>query len=247
MCPPTDPAAAAAARTASIELCPFCGEPRDDSDDTIAPNGTPRCRVCLAFLDPLSRQVTQNHMGPWFIRDGARPHYPGVAYEVLVGLVARGDIGPDTAIRGPGTGQFWMRAAVAPGVAHLLGSCHACGAEAARGADRCRTCGVHFPRYPDRERLGLVVDERLSAFAPNDQLRDGAPAPRPMVPRIEPRPSPSAPRPDDRATTLTPLERTLGEEIAGERRRTWWLAAVVFALLVVNVGLGVLVLLARRG
>ncbi|MBL9149017.1 MAG: hypothetical protein JNM94_10025 [Phycisphaerae bacterium] len=246
MCPPTDPGADAA-RTLSTELCPFCGEPREDADDAVAPNGTPRCRACLAFLDPLSRQVTQNHMGPWFIRDATRPFYPGVAYDVLVGLIARGDIGRDTAIRGPGTGQFWMRAAVAPGVAHLLGSCHACGAEASRGAERCRTCGVYFPRYPDRERLGLVVDERLSAFAPNEELRAGAPAPRPMAPRIELRPAPAAPRAADGVTALTPLERTLGEEIAGERRRTWWLAAVVFALLVVNVGLGVLVLLARRG
>lgn len=229
------------------DLCPFCGEPND-----LAPGpgsadaaGTPRCRACLAFLDPLSRQVTHSHMGPWFIRDVTRPHYPGVSYEVIAGLIARGDITRESAIRGPGTGQFWMRAALVPGIAHLLGSCHACGAEVSRADGRCHSCGASFPRFPDRDRLGLVVDERLSAFASNEELRAGAPAPRRPSQREPQGPAPEAPR-GEGGGVLTPLEVTLGQEIAGERRKAWWLVGVVGALLVLNVVLAALVLLARR-
>ncbi|MFO0829919.1 MAG: hypothetical protein U0572_17390 [Phycisphaerales bacterium] len=231
--------------TVTPEICPFCGEERDAAPTNgSATGGTPRCRACLAFLDPLSRQVTQSHMGPWFLRDATRPFFPGVSWEILVGLINRGDISRESIVRGPGTGQFWMRADHAAGIAHLFGVCHACGAEVARGDDRCGACGVVFPRGGDRDRLGLSGTERLSAFATNEELRAGAPKIQQPARREPPRPQASAAAPTDAG--LSALEMTLGQEVAIERRKTNWLYVVVAGLLLVNLGLAAVVLWARR-
>ncbi len=232
-----------------LELCPFCGEPVRGEPGTAderngSPAVTPRCGACLAFLDPLSRRVTHGHMGPWFVRDSTRPHFPGVSWDVMAGLIARGDVGRGTPVRGPGTGQFWVKASRAAGVAHLLGSCHACGADATRSDERCRSCGTIFPRGGDRDRLGLTASEQLSSFATNEELREGAPAAPVRHERAPSAPPSGDPRRDDAG--LSPLEVTLGQEVAVERRKTGWLFVVVAALLVLNLALAVVVLLTRR-
>jgi hypothetical protein len=230
------------------DLCPYCGEFTERRSELAGGSGTPRCRGCLAFLDPLSKQVTQSHMGPWAVRDTTRPFYPGVAFEVLVALISRGDVTADTVVRGPGTGQFWMLAREAPGIAHLLGRCHACGTGVRRGEGRCGQCGVTFPVFADRDRLGLPgasTPKRLSAFATDEELRAGAPL-RP-APSVQPAAAGGAPpfaapiampisRPQ-RDAELSPLEISLGDEIAHERRKTIWLMIVIAGLVVVNLAI----------
>lgn len=255
---PATPAASTSAsgggagQPAVAEPCPYCGEPADRSAPSEQAAGTPRCRACLAFLDPLSREVTQGHMGPWFLRDETRPFYPGVAFEVLATLVARGEVTRQTILRGPGTGQFWMLAGRTPGVAHLLGVCHACQgdvskAQAASGS--CGVCGARFPAFVERDRLGIVgatSAQRISAFASDEELRRGAPAPSAAPRPAAPAPALGAPVVVARESGRSPLEITLSEEVAAERRKTLWLLLAVGSLLVVNLSIALWALLGMR-
>lgn len=129
-----------------VVLCPYCGSRSRDPH---------RCESCAGYFDPLSRQATQNAMGPWFIRDDAQPFRPGCSFETLRTLIRRGRITPETPLRGPTTRQFWVLARRCPAVANLLGICHAC-AHPVEPRDRaCRHCGVSFEPPPDRQQLGL--------------------------------------------------------------------------------------------
>ncbi len=239
------------------DLCPYCGEaceqpaPESASDaslDAAIPSGTPRCRACLAFLDPLSKQVTQGHMGPWYVRDSTRPFYPGVAWDVMVVLIARGEVTRDTVLRGPGSGQFWAKASQVQGVANLLGCCHACGAESTKSDVACRSCGASFAIAHDRDRLGLPgagPTRRISAFASDDELRGGPPMVRTsnfQQSIAMPAPAPALVNEE----SLSPLEVTLGQEVATEKRRTRVLFLMVGALLVMDIILATWVLLIRQ-
>ncbi len=225
------------------ELCPYCGEPVDPAAGA---TGTPRCRSCLAFLDALSREVTRGHMGPWYIRDATRPHYPGLAFDVLSTLVARGELTRDAVLRGPTTGQFWMRAIKTPGVAHLFGVCHACGGSATRGEERCRGCGASFVAPTDRDALGLVntTPSRLSAFATDEELRDGAPGPLPVaVAKAAPAPGPtSLPRPAATSDAPSIREESLAVQVEEARKRNRFLMWLIGGLLLGDLILVVLVL-----
>jgi len=134
-------------------ICPFCGSATPDQ---------PRCAHCSGPLDPLSRQATQNAMGPWFIRDEQHPFRPGCSYETILAMVARGKITSDTILRGPSTSQFWYPAKRVPGVAHRLvvggaggGVCHSC-QHAVTTESECPRCGAVFHADPDRQFLGLM-------------------------------------------------------------------------------------------
>ncbi|MEZ6232854.1 MAG: hypothetical protein R3B68_01575 [Phycisphaerales bacterium] len=174
-----------------VELCPYCGA------ESI---NTTRCDRCAGKFDALSKQATQNAMGPWFLRDEARPHRPGCAYETIRAMVTRGSIIPDTVLRGPTTRQFWTRAAQTPGVAHLLGACHSCKRDVDPGAFMCPACGVSFQPETDRQHLGLssvsllpgqATPERVAAVSvPTGSL----PPPPPSQPIAMPR-EPIAPIP----------------------------------------------------
>jgi len=141
--------------TPQLILCPYCGHTQAQPRD--------RCRACGGFFDPLSLKATRRHMGPWFIRDRGQPFRPGCSYEVLLRQIRKGRIKPTTIIRGPTTGQFWSVARHVPGVAHLLGYCHACGAHVERETDACGECGEVFftPRFGDQ--LGLAPVDRDGA------------------------------------------------------------------------------------
>jgi hypothetical protein len=254
-----------AADDALPDLCPYCGEAVGATPDASVTNddATPavgevtdarRCRACLAFLDPLSRHVTQGHMGPWYLRDATRPFYPGVAWEVLAGLLARGEISGETVLRGPTTGQFWLRAAKAPGIAHRLGVCHACGGRAEATEQACRTCGASFAISAsirtERDRLGLVPAgaERISAFASNEELGIAGPA----GPRSEPGSGPpgGARLPQRVATSAeeeeaSAIRLSLEHQVASERQKTRWLVVLVGVLLVMDVVLAVALLVVR--
>jgi len=127
-------------------VCPYCGGLTPDEG---------RCGHCDAKLDALSRQATQNHMGPWFVRDERSAFRPGCSYSTIRRMVDDGPITPNTVVRGPSTHQFWMLAKHTPGVAHLLGACHNCGTGADAEMFACRSCGEPFSTDRDRQHLGL--------------------------------------------------------------------------------------------
>ncbi|MCC5787622.1 MAG: DUF4339 domain-containing protein [Phycisphaerales bacterium] len=205
-------------------LCPYCGEVSRDMT---------RCSACGGPFDPLSRQATQNAMGPWFVRDPGRPFRPGCSFAELRRAVERGRIGPETIVRGPTTHQFWAPARRAPGLANLLGVCHACGGGATQKDYVCRHCGVAFPSPGDRQHMGLVDSRPLPG-------RDRAEA---IV---------SDAGPSVRSGGDWAFNRVLAESSSidaegvtlhiGRRRRRsplWPVAAMVACALVVGVGLGV--------
>ncbi len=148
-----EPSARAAAPESSAPagapLCPYCGHEQPN-------HGATQCAACRGLFEPLSRQATQNAMGPWQIRDEANPFRPGCSYDTLRALALRGRIDADTAIRGPSTRQFWQRAGETQGVAHLFGRCHACRARARVSDSLCQTCAASFAPPSDRQRLNLL-------------------------------------------------------------------------------------------
>jgi hypothetical protein len=143
--PPRDTAQPAPSVSRTI-LCPYCGHIGPDQ---------PRCERCNGRFEPLSRQATQNAMGPWFVLDERVPTRPGASYDTIRQMASRGTLKPDTVLRGPSTYQFWMQARRVPGVAHLLGVCHACQAPARPDEYQCRSCGERFDADRDRQHLGL--------------------------------------------------------------------------------------------
>lgn len=165
-------------------LCPYCGR--------ISVNPR-RCDGCGGFFDPLSRQATQNAMGPWFLRDPANPHGPGCSYETLKEMIKRGRIRPDTILRGPTTRQFWNFAARTPTVANLLGLCHNCHAKVSTEDYSCAACGAVFTPETDRQHLGLAPVHLLPGQAAPEIIAASVQPP----PEIEPLASAPVRRPRD--------------------------------------------------
>jgi predicted RNA-binding Zn-ribbon protein involved in translation (DUF1610 family) len=173
-------------------LCPYCGEVSADPR---------RCEVCRGFFDPLSRQATQNAMGPWFIRDGESPFRPGCSIETLRDLIRRGKVTRDTIIRGPGTKQFWNFAGRTPSIANLLGLCHNCRATAKPDDYSCKSCGAVFSPDPDRQHLGLAPVHILPGEASPEMVAAASldtPAPVPV---------PASPSPADHAGPVAAVGR----------------------------------------
>ncbi len=131
----------------NLILCPYCG----------MFNKAPvtHCTSCHGHFDSLSRKVSQQHMGPWFIRDMQSPFRPGCSFDVIEKLCMSGKIKGDTILRGPTTRQFWQVAWRVPGVAHLIGFCHKCEEKLPGLISNCPHCGVTFARPSKREELGL--------------------------------------------------------------------------------------------
>ncbi|HZW11362.1 MAG TPA: hypothetical protein VFF69_15770 [Phycisphaerales bacterium] len=204
-------------------ICPYCGA---------RTRNLSRCETCRGLFDPLSRQATQNAMGPWSIRDDARPHRPGCSYETLVRMVERGQVGPDTVLRGPSTLQFWTVARWCPGVAHLLGACHSCGYRVEPTDPACPRCGATFRAPADRQSLGLGEVR----FVPGRGI-DQAGGVEAGPPGLSAQPSdPAAPggaAPSDDPVAAARTGR-LARELAAARRwaRIWLVAFVALALLV---------------
>jgi hypothetical protein len=134
------------ATTSKMLICPYCGEAQRASD---------RCRACGGLFEALSRQATHNAMGPWYVRDSARPFQPGCSYETIVRLIERGRVTKTSIIRGPTTKQFWTVARRVPGLSHLFGYCHHCESKVEPSMHGCPSCGVPFGAYLDRDYLGL--------------------------------------------------------------------------------------------
>jgi len=217
--PPAESPGAASGVAAAVDSggpwfpCPYCGAAQA--------TGATECASCGGLFEPLSRQATQNQMGPWQIRDESAPFIPGRSYAAVRRMAGRGKITAGTVLRGPTTRQFWMAAGEVPGVAHLLGRCHACKAETKPDAYSCERCGAVFPAPDERQALGLGPVRVLPGQAPpamvarsaaggsgttafaelartaaaRGSASPGGSAPRPSEPRpIEPRPPvPGAP------------------------------------------------------
>lgn len=167
------------ASAADAVLCPYCGHTQDEGR---------QCRRCRGLFEPLSRQATQNSMGPWQIRDEANPFTPGCSLETIRALIARGRIKPDSIVRGPTTHQFWRRAAETPGLAHLLGVCHACHAPAHPDDKICPQCAESFLAPDDRQRLGLAPIRSLTG--PRSESPISPVTERPATSRTAPAPAP---------------------------------------------------------
>jgi hypothetical protein len=138
-------------------LCPYCGCVSTDLT---------RCAHCSGNFEPLSRQATQNAMGPWQIKDPKNPFLPGCSYERLRKAVEQGRVTRSTVVRGPTTRQFWSFACNAPGVAVLVGECHACHAGVKTDEYMCGKCGVLLSPATDRQSLGLSAVTLLPGEAP---------------------------------------------------------------------------------
>lgn len=211
-------------------LCPYCGTISADSA---------RCEHCKGLLDPLSRQATQNAMGPWRLRDERAPFSPGFSFQTLRQMIAKGRITPASIIAGPTTRQFWMPAGRAPGIANLLGLCHACRARVGPAATRCPSCNASFEVPTDRQHLGLgavhlvpgqSAPEAIAAAALTDP---GPPEPRAANPPAAPAPPADAPRPRP-----DPIIDVLRNRV----RMLLALAAAAFAAIILLVaGLGLIV------
>lgn len=154
-------------------LCPYCGQ--------VSMNPK-RCDACGGFFDPLSRQASQNAMGPWFVRDGKGPFRPGCSFETVRELVKRGKITRETVLRGPTTRQFWNFAGRTPTVANLLGHCHNCGGEVSPEDYSCAACGAVFTPETDRQHMGLAPVHLLPGQAAPEIIAaaSGAPERKPV-------------------------------------------------------------------
>lgn len=146
-------------------VCPYCG---------VISSNTTKCESCSGRFDPLSRQATQNAMGPWQVRDENNPTLPGCSYDTLVSRIELGKVTGESVVRGPTTRQFWMLAKRVPGVSHLLGFCHACQTKVTPEQYACTSCGAVFQVDRDRQHLGLGParilpgqgsPERIAAFS----------------------------------------------------------------------------------
>ncbi|MFG0256353.1 MAG: hypothetical protein ACF8GE_00450 [Phycisphaerales bacterium JB043] len=148
-----------------LVICPYCGSVQ---------RGHERCHECGGMFEPLSRQASQNQMGPWYVRDTDQPFRPGCNYLTLKRLVERGMISATTILRGPTTHQFWAPATRTPGVAHLLGVCHNCASDVDSDAYSCERCGAVFTVPQDRQHLGLGSIRLLPGNAPPDVVAESA-------------------------------------------------------------------------
>jgi hypothetical protein len=186
-----------------LYVCPYCGGATPDQ---------PRCVVCRGFLDPLSRQASQNAMGAWFVRNEDSPYQAGGSYDTIVTLVKRGRVTLESVLRGPTTHQFWMPAKRVPGVSHLLGVCHSCGGATEPSDEQCQSCGVSFPVRADRQHLGLMPVRAV---------------PRQELPIPEPAPSPDAVQGDAGSELLRRRLRISQKDV----RNLWvWVAVLATSL-----------------
>ncbi|MFM9996731.1 MAG: hypothetical protein ACKVU4_13140 [Phycisphaerales bacterium] len=212
-------------------LCPFCGEVSPD---------VRQCRGCRAFLDPLSRQATQNEMGPWAIRDQAQPFRPGCSYTTVRRLVERGKIGPMTVIRGPTTRQAWSFAGRTPSVANLLGVCHNCRKTVNPDDPACPSCGASFAPETDRQRLGLAPVHLLPGQASPEAIASAAAAERadraPVLPKAPPASRPPAdatPRPSDPDHVAASTQPADIAALRARMARLWVTTVVLLAVTVI--------------
>ena len=221
-------------------VCPYCGHVNA---------GTVSCDRCRGLFEPLSRQASQNSMGPWFIRDEANPFLPGCALTTLRSLIRRGRVSRDTIIRGPSTRQFWTFARNVPGIANMLGECHACHQPATAEDVQCGACGASFAVLEDRERLGLSDVRLLPGHAAPEQIAaatattvQGSPPSENLRPVEVPQPSIVSEEAEELAHTLMAARQRKRRA----RRRTTIAVALVSVAVLAAAGVAAMLLLDRQ-
>ncbi|MEO1715881.1 MAG: hypothetical protein AAFR76_02105 [Planctomycetota bacterium] len=222
-------------------LCTYCGSLSITTD---------KCSNCKGHFDLLSRQRTQNSMGPWFIRDQVNPFHPGCSYDTLRRLIARGRVRPDTVMRGPTTRQFWSFARNTPGVAHLLGACHACHTPVDSSALACPSCNASFVVVDDRQQLGLAPIQMLPGDADPSAVADaafGPPLP-PSGPPSQPTDSLAAVAAAGRSQADSETQPPVRQAVRPSRRRSKGpMVAVVASVGCAMIALVALVYMNRAG
>lgn len=218
-------------------LCPYCGHLQAIAE---------QCERCRGLFEPLSRQATQNQMGPWQVRSERQPFSPGFSYEKLREMVIKGKVTRSSVVRGPSTRQFWSLACNAPGVAVLLGECHNCHSSVDPDEYLCKTCNAVLTCSTDRQYLGLAPVKLLPGEASPHEVASIATS------RSRERPAaPAAPNAVASAPAAAPRVAASGPTIAARRRarrdaetlRAVFAAAVVVAVIAVTV---VALMLLRR-
>lgn len=214
-------------------ICPFCGSVTPD---------TGRCKSCSARFDPLSRQATQNQMGPWTIRDEQSPFRPGCTYETLLRLIDQGVVRLDSVIRGPSTRQFWTLARHTPSVAHRLGVCHNCQTEVDPDAFMCPSCQASFSSERDRQHMGLGPSRVLPGQGDAQKLVASAPVPVPEIKREQS----AIPAQQMRAASTVRDENAMHaitewrRAFQNERTRAWIAVGLACLVTIMAIGYGVL-------
>ena len=136
-----------------MEICPYCGTRNPLAQ--VEEGQPPRCHECGGIIDDLSQMATQIAMGPWYFRTPGKPYGPGCDITVLRKLLAAKRIKADSPLRGPATNQLWRRVRHIPGIAHLAGVCHSCGAAVKPDNKFCPDCGEKFNVPDGRDAWGL--------------------------------------------------------------------------------------------
>ena len=119
--------------TSAQKICPYCGSPEQAGSV---------CGSCGGLLDHASRAATAQDIGPWFVRNADRPFFPGCTDARLRRMIRDGQLRRDSIVRGPTTGGFWLPADRVPGLAQMLGFCHACEGMVGSDDPTCPRCGV---------------------------------------------------------------------------------------------------------
>jgi len=206
-------------------ICPFCGAVTPD---------TGRCKSCSARFDPLSRQATQNQMGPWTIRDEQSPFRPGCTYETLLRLIDQGVVRLDSVIRGPTTRQFWTLARHTPSVAHRLGVCHNCQTEVDRDSFMCPSCQASFSPERDRQHMGLGPSRAIPG-----QGAVVTQSPEPIAKPVAATPVNETQRRTDRDDDAMHAIGEWRRAFQGERTRAWIAVGLAAVVTIMAIGYGV--------
>ena len=147
-------------RKADGTMCVICGHNKTGADE---------CPECESIFAPAD-EATRITLGGWFVHGKADAFKPGISYEQLRKEVELAKVTGRTIVRGPTTEQFWKLAKNTQGVAHLLGSCHACGEKVAATAENCPACRASFAVPGDPDWVGLRYPTAQSAAAAQAKL-----------------------------------------------------------------------------
>jgi hypothetical protein len=224
----------------TMVLCPYCGSLSAHNK---------QCAHCSGHFDLLSRQRSQNAMGPWFIRDVSRPFQPGCSLSTLSRMAQRGRIKPETVIRGPSTRQFWTFAKNTPGISHFFGECHSCHSPVMPISKLCPSCNASFVADDDRQNLGLspvhllpgdadaaTIAASLGTKGPHPTIPTQTPLPMPVAPPSQPAESENAPEVHPEPPFPIPEVRVISADEQAGKPVALLVGIAVAAILVSGVG-----------
>ncbi len=130
--------------------CVYCGQVIDRDLD--------RCPHCRTSFSEAVRRASREVVGDWFYLDPRNPSGRGVSFEMLVKMIEKGRLKPESVVRGPTTHLDWMFAAETPRLAKYLGLCPHCFAEATPDQTYCTHCQLNMNERPASVRPGVPED-----------------------------------------------------------------------------------------